>query len=60
MDELTLVLIVVGPLDSMWVPLSTGECVAGHWLIGGDITLPFMHTIEEDKALMVIMLRVYL
>ena len=46
-DELTLVVIVVGPLDSVWVPLSTGECVAGHWLTGGDKTLPFMHTIEE-------------
>ena len=33
-DELTLVGIVVGLLHSMWVALSTAECVAGHWLIG--------------------------
>ena len=59
-DELTLVCIVVGPLHSVWVALSTGECVAGHWLTGGDKTLPFMHTIEDVKALMVTMLRVYL
>ena len=60
MDELTLVVIVVGPLHSVWVALSTAECVAGHWLTGGDETLPFMHTIEDVKALMVTMLRVYL
>ena len=33
-DELTLVLamVVVHPLHSVWVTLSTAECVAGHWL----------------------------
>ena len=60
MDELTLVLIVVGLLHSVWVALSTVECVAGHWLTGGDETLPFMHTIEEGKVLMATMLRVCL
>ena len=60
MDELTLVVIVVGLPDSVWVALSTGECVAGHWLTGGDIPVLFMDTIEEAKALMVTMWRVCL
>ena len=54
-DELTLVVIVVHPLHSVWVALSTAECVAGHWLISGDKMLLFMDTIEEGKALMVSM-----
>ena len=35
MDELTPV-IVVHPLHSVWVALSTAECVAGHWPTGLD------------------------
>ena len=34
-DELTLVLLVVHLLHSVWVAYSTAECVAGHWLTGG-------------------------
>ena len=34
-DELTLVGTVVGVLHSVWVALSTAECVAGHGLTGG-------------------------
>ena len=34
-DELTLVLLVVHLLHSVWVALNTPECVAGHWLTGG-------------------------
>ena len=60
MDELTLVFLIVHLLHSVWVALSTVECVAGHWLTGGDETLPFMHTIEEGKVLMATMLRVCL
>ena len=55
MDELTLVGIVVGLLHSVWVALNTVECVAGHWLIGGDETMLFMDTIKEGKVLMVSM-----
>ena len=55
MDELTLVVIVVGPLHSMWVALSTAECVAGHWLTGGDETMVFLDTIGEGKVSMVTM-----
>ena len=44
MDEPTLVVIVVHPLHSVWVALSIAECVAGHWLIGGVITMLFMDT----------------
>ena len=54
-DELTLVGLVVHPLHSVWVALSTGECVAGHWLTSGVKTMLFMDTIEEVKALMVAM-----
>ena len=35
-DELTPVIVIVHPLHSVWVALSTAECVAGHWLTGGD------------------------
>ena len=54
-DELTLVSIVVGPLHSVWVALSTAECVAGHWLTGGEITMHFMDTMVEGEVLMVTM-----
>ena len=43
-DELTLVGKVVGPLHSVWVALSTAECVAGHWLTGLVGTMVFMDT----------------
>ena len=33
-DELTLVVLVVHLLHSVWVVLNTVECVAGHWAIG--------------------------
>ena len=32
--ELTLVILIVHLLHSVWVALNTAECVAGHWLIG--------------------------
>ena len=54
-DELTLVYILVHPLHSVWVALSTAECVAGHWLIGLVETLPFWDIIIEGKVLMVSM-----
>ena len=54
-EELTLVVMVVGPLHSVWVPLSTAECVAGHWLISGDKTVLFLDTIGEGKALIISM-----
>ena len=53
MGELTLVSIVVGLLHSVWVALSTVECVAGHWLTSGDITMLFLHTITETMVLMI-------
>ena len=31
-DELTLLLLIVQILHSVWVALNTAECVAGHWL----------------------------
>ena len=33
-DELTLVILIVHLLHSVWVALNTAECVAGHWVIG--------------------------
>ena len=60
MDELTLVGIVVHLLHSVWVAISTVECVAGHWLIGGDKTMLFLDTMEEGKILMVTMWMVFL
>ena len=41
-DELTLVVIVVHLLHSVWVVLSTVEYVAGHWLTAGVKTMLFM------------------
>ena len=55
MDELTLVIIVVHPLHSVWVVLSTGECVGEYWLTSGEKTMLFMDTMEEAKVLMVTM-----
>ena len=55
MDELILVGKVVGLLHSVWVALSIAECVAGHWLIGGEKTMLFMDTIKGGKILMVTM-----
>jgi len=52
-DELTLVLLIVHLLHSVWVALSTAECVAGHWLTGGDITMVFMDTGLITMVLMV-------
>ena len=55
MDDLTLVVLVVGPLHSAWVALSTGECVVGHWLTSLVIAMVFMDTITEVMVLMVSM-----
>ena len=52
-DKLTLVLLVVHLLHSVWVALNTAECVAGHWLTGGVITMGFMGTMVTGKILMV-------
>ena len=54
-DELTLVNLIVHPLHSVWVALSTVECVAGHWLISGDETMLLVDTIKEGKVLIVSM-----
>ena len=55
MDELTLVIIIVHLLHSVWVALNTAECVAGHWLTGLVITLLFMGTMQERTVLMISM-----
>ena len=55
MDELTLVVIAVGPLHSVWVALSTAECVAGHGLTGLVETMLFMGTGIVTMVLMVCM-----
>ena len=52
-DELTLVKLNVHPLHSVWVALSTPECVAGHWLTSLVGTMLFMDTIGEAKVLLV-------
>ena len=54
-DNLTLVVVVVGLLHSVWVALSTAECVAGHWVTGGEKTMLFLDTMEEGMVLMVTM-----
>ena len=54
-DELTLVVMVVHLLHSVWVALDTAECVAGHWLTGLVRTLFFGGTIEAAEVLMVSM-----
>ena len=41
-DDLTLVVLVVGPLHSAWVALSTGECAAEHWLTSLVIAMVFI------------------
>ena len=53
--ELTLVEMVVHPLHSVWVVLSTAECVAGHWLIGLVITMLFLLIMFTDEVLMISM-----
>ena len=55
-DELTLVgtvVLVVHPLNSVWVALSTAECVVEHWLISGDKTMLFIDTMKEGMVLIV-------
>ena len=54
-DELTLVNLIVHPLHSVWVALSTAECVAGHWLTSGDETMLLVDTIKEGEVLIVSM-----
>ena len=54
-DEPTLVVIVVHPLHSVWVALSTAECVAGHWLTGLVDVMLFMDTGGVTKVLMATM-----
>ena len=51
MDELTLVLLLVEVLHSVWVALNIVECVAGHWLSDMARTVVFMGTIIEDHFL---------
>ena len=59
-DVLTLVIIIVHLLHSVWVALNTAECVAGHWLISLVITMLFWGLILSGKVLMVAMWMVYL
>ena len=59
-DELTLVVLVVHPLHSVWVAFSTAECVAGCWLTSGVITMHLWDTVTEAKVLIVSMWMVYL
>ena len=54
-DEFTLVVLVVHLLHSVWMALNTAECVAGHWVIGGVLTMVFMDTILETPVLMMVM-----
>ena len=54
-DELTLVILIVHLLHSVWVALSTVECVAGHWLISLEKTTLFMDTMQAAKVLKVSM-----
>ena len=54
-DELTLVLLVVHLLHSVWVALNTAECVAGHWLTSGVVKSVFMGTMQVGEVLMVVM-----
>ena len=54
-DELTMSLLVVPLLHSVWVALNTAECVAGHRLTGLVVTLVFMDTLVTGRALMVAM-----
>ena len=51
MDELTLVMIVVHLLHSVWVALNTAECVAGHWLTG--LVGPLLLMMEAEEELMI-------
>ena len=53
-DELTLVLIVIHLLHSVWVALNTAECVAGHWLIDLVITMLFMGIMEEAGKVLIV------
>ena len=53
--ELTLVGTVVHLLHSVWVALSTVECVAGHWLTAVVQTMLFMGTGTITEILMVSM-----
>ena len=54
-DELTLVLIVVPLLHSVWVALNTAECVVGLWLTGLVGPLVFMGTMVAGSVLIVSM-----
>ena len=54
-DELTLQRQLVGLLHSVWVALNTVEYVAGHELTGGVTTMPFGGTVQDTKALIVLM-----
>ena len=53
--KLILVQLVVHLLHSVWVALSTVECVAGHWLTSGVLMVLFMGTIQQDEVLMLSM-----
>ena len=54
-DELTLVLIIVHLLHSVWVVLNTAECVAGHWLTGLVITMLLQGNVVIGQVLRVSM-----
>ena len=54
-DELTLVVLVVHLQHSVWVALNTAECVVGHWVTDGVLTMVFMATILETPVLMMVM-----
>ena len=54
-ELLTLVIIVVRLLHSVWVAFNIAECVAGHWLTCLVETLLFWDIIQEGKVLMVTM-----
>ena len=54
-DELTLVIIIVHLLHSVWVAIDTAECVAGHWLTDGELTMHSLDTIRVGEVLMVSM-----
>ena len=52
-DELTLVVLVAHLLHSVWVALSTAECVAGHGLTGLVRIMVFWGIFKKGEVLRV-------
>ena len=54
-DERTLKVVLVHLLHSVWVALNTAECVAGHGLTGGVITMLSLDTVVTGEVLIIAM-----